>query len=314
MSARNLVLFLMFGGFIAGAYYWYQAQTQKPLQAELISIDTSLISRLQIDLPDDKNLTIQLQREEDYWIASNGLVHLRAMNQGVQQLLQNLVDVTTTDIVATDETDWPDFGLGPGQAVQIEIFEGSKVVEHFWLGQVKQATSTGDSVSFIRMHQEKEVYAVDGLETNPFYQTFEVYRPKRILNFSEGTRIDSFSYLFPDTTYSFRRQDTDWIINEAEPAISAQVDQYLKSLDNIQIETFVDDFDANSAAYSKHQALLLHFPSSEKPALIDVYLDTLRELPYVMRSTHNLSAWFGSDSSGVYKRLFWDIASFLPVE
>ena len=172
MSARNVVLFLIFGGLIYGAYTLYHAQTQKPLQADLISIDTNQISRLRIYLPEGQGPTVQLQRQEDYWIASNDLVHLRATNQAVQGLLQNLVKVTTIDIATTSEADWPTYGLSPNQSVRIQVYNNTELMEDFWLAQHKQATTIGDSVSFIRIHQEKEVYAVYGLSTDPFFSKF----------------------------------------------------------------------------------------------------------------------------------------------
>ena len=116
-----------------------------------------------------------------------------------------------------------------------------------------------------------------------------------------------------DTTFIFRQNGENWLINEEDSLESDAVNQYLASLTNTQIETFIDDFDASSTTLSKHQSLILYISDNEKPVLIDVYQDTLRELPFIMRSTHNPSTWFGSDSLGAYRQLFWNLESLLPM-
>ncbi|PHN05306.1 DUF4340 domain-containing protein [Flavilitoribacter nigricans] len=311
MSARNVVLILMFGSVIYAAYYLYRSHTIQPLQADLITIDTNRISQLRIHPRDNSQKSIQLQREEDYWIASNGQVHLRALPTPVASILGNLVKITTVDIAAKEENDWLKYGLGTGQGVRVEVYEGNELVEDFWVGNTVDDPSGADSLSFIRIHEEQEVYAVRGLSTWPFRQTFIQFRPRKLLALSSETPVDSFAFQLPDTLLSFQRSGQEWRCNGAPIPDPSLVQRFLRDLRHIESTVFVDDYDYNLPESNKFNSLVLYLPQTEQPVLVDAYLDTLRELPIILHSNQNPTTWFGSDSSGVYSRLFWPVDSLM---
>lgn len=311
MSARNVVLILMFGSLIYGAYYFYRLQTIKPLQADLITIDTSLITQLRIHPREESQKIIQLQREEDYWIASNGQVHLRALRPPVEAILKNLIKITTIDIAAKDEDDWLKYGLSRGQGTRVEVFENNEMVEDFWVGNTVPDSTGMDSLSFIRNHEEREVYVVRGLRTWPFHQSFLRFRPRELLKIPEETSIDSFAYQLPDTLFLFSKTQNNWNCNGQPVEDPAAINFFLRNLRNIESSVFIDDFDHNLPESKRSNSLTLYLSESGQPVLIDVYLDTLRENPFILHSNQNPGTWFGSDSSGVYSRLFWKVDSLL---
>lgn len=302
MSARNLVLILMFGGLIYGVYALYRSQTVQPLRADLISIDTARISQLRIHSKENGQI-IQLQREDGSWIASNGQVHLRALPLPVQRILENLVKVTTVEVAAKNEADWQAFGLTPAQSVRVEIYQNNEQVEDFWIGHAASDPAAADSLAYIRIDQEREVYAVRGMETTPFFQTFPQFRSKRIIQLPDGASIDSFLFQLPDTLYKFEQSAGNWHLNGLPVAEPTVISKFLQNLRRIESQTFVDDFDHQQPGLAKHRSLALYLSRVEEPILVEVYQDTFRDQPYILRSTQN-PTWFGSDSSGIYSRLF----------
>lgn len=312
MSLRNLVLFLLFGGLLFGAYSLYHSQTSKPLRADMIAVDTALISRLRIHPKDGQARVIELQREADEWIVSNGQLHLRALTPPVEALLRNLVQITTVDVAAHDEPSWLDYGLATGQAVRVEVYEQGRLTEDFWIGQT--STQKPDGLAYIRVHNEPEVYTVQGLETYPFFQEFPIYRSKTLLALPAEEAIDSFSFQYPDTTFTFVRQGQEWQIDGKPIADAGPIRNYLANLRNVHADIYVDDFDHNLAADKKYCSLLLYLPQSEQPILVHAYRDTLREHPFILQSSQNPGSWFGSDSSGIYSRLFWGMPALQALE
>lgn len=309
MSARNVVLILMFGSLFYGAYYLYRSHTSQPLQADLVTIDTSRISQLRIHPRNEPQKVIQLQREDDYWIASNGQVHLRALPQPVAAILKNLVKLTTIQIAAKSDHEWLKYGLGPGQGTRVEVYEGNQRVEDFWVGNTLLPADRADSLSYIRIHQEQEVYAIQELETWPFRQNFSQFRPKKILSIPADVPVDSFSYQLPDTLFTFRRTGQEWHFNGQPIPDPAPIKRFLGNLRHLESTGFVDDYDHNLPESNKFRSLLLYLSETEQPILIDAYLDTLRETPFILHSNQNPTTWFGSDSSGVFSRLFWPVDS-----
>lgn len=306
-----MVLILMFGSLFYGAYYLYRSHTVQPLQADLITIDTTRITQLRIHPPEEGQKVIQLQREENYWIASNGQVHVRSLGSPVAAILANLVRITSISIAAKHEDEWLQYGLSRGQGVRVEVFEDDELVEDFWVGNTVPDSTGTDSLSYIRNHQEQEVYVVRGLSAWPFRHSFLHFRPKNLLDIPAAQRIDSFAYQLPDTTFLFKRSADQWACNGLPIEDASHISSYLNNMHRIRSTTFVDDYDYNQPESQRANSLTLYLDQAEQPILINVYVDTLRELPYIIHSNQNPTTWFGSDSSGVYLRLFPEVDSLV---
>lgn len=314
MSFRNFVLFLMFGGLFYGMYYLYQSQASQPLHTELISVDTVLISRLRLRGPEPKQL-IELQRQEADWIASNGQVHLKALSAPVRSLLQNLLNITTIDISTTSESEWGSYGLAAEQATRVEVFKGTDNISDFYVSQ-PGSSATKDSLSYIRFQGETEVYAVRGLQTAPFYQTFAAFRPKTIVHLPPDSKIDSFSYVLADSSYTIKNTKAGWQFNGLTLEDPSWISRFLANIQHLSSDAFADDFDDNRAGVIKLPSLHLHPSQAEAPVLIEMYQDTLREKPYVFRSTQNPGTWFESDSAKLYQHFILplDSLTFKPLQ
>lgn len=291
----------MFGGLFYGMYYLYQSQASQPLHTELISVDTLEISRLRLQGPESQQL-IELQRQDGDWIASNGQVHLKALSGPVRSILQNLIKITTIDISTTSESEWSNFGLAAGQTVRVEVFKSTARTGDFYVSQPPGEAAPADSLAYIRFQGENEVYAVRGLQTAPFYQSFAAFRPKTITDLPAGSQIDSFSYVLADTTYTISRSGAGWQLNGLQLEETNWIDRFLTNIRQLSSTAFADDFDDNRAGVVRLPALHLHLSPADAPVLIEMYRDTLRDQPYVLRSTQNPGTWFGSDSAALYQR------------
>jgi hypothetical protein len=184
-------------------------------------------------------------------------------------------------------------------------------VEDFWVGHTLLPPGSLDSLSYIRIHQEQEVYAIQQLETWPFRQEFTQFRPKKVLSLPAGIPVDSFSFQLPDTLYTFTRAGKEWNFNGLPIRDPSPIQRFLRNLRHIESTGFVDDYDHNLPESNKFSSLLLYLSETDQPVLIDAYLDTLREVPFILHSNQNPTTWFGSDSSGVFNRLFWPVDSLI---
>lgn len=301
-------MILMFGGLFYGMYYLYHRQASQPLEADLIAVDTLQISRLKITSPESEQY-VELQRQEAGWIASNGQVHQNALPAPVSAVLQNLLRVTTYDIASTSESEWNKYGLGESQAVRVELFAGKEQVKDFWVGPGSVGEHPPDSLAYLRIEGEKEVYAVKGLQSAPFFEPFSTYRPKTIIQLLGGSRIDSFSYVLADTIHTISRSGNSWFLNRAAITEPTRIDRFIANLREVSSGNFADDFDDHRAGVVKLPSLHLHLSRSEAPVLIDMYLDTLREHSYLLRSTQNPGTWFETDSGRLYQQFFLPLDS-----
>lgn len=310
MNAKTSLLLIVMLVSIYGLTHYFSTREKPPLQTELIVLDTSQVSAIHLHLPQQADTHIRLQREQTGWIASNGRRHVRALQPPIDALLNTLQRVSTMDVLATRPEQWAEYGLEEEQATRVSIF----VEHHLQRDFLVNSSGSEDGLAWLRFVGEAEVYAVIDLQVALLQRPFRAYRPTTLLSVADQAKIERFEYILPDTVLAFGRRGAGWQLNDSLDLDPARVNRYLQGLRNVQGEHFADDFDDKDAADLRLHSLLLQVAGQDQPLLINVYLDSMRQLPYVLHSNQNPSAWFGADSLLVYQRLFQSTDYFLGVE
>lgn len=305
-----LVVFLVLLG-IYGLTKVFSGKKDQSFKAELIEVDTAAVTQIMINTKGPESEEITLKKEEAGWIASNGNLNVKAPPSVVSSLLGNLVLIKTKRIAANKPEKWTDFELEEGQATRVRVYNGEKVLEDFLVGRFSFNQQTRSGISFLRLTGENEVYAVDGFQSLTFGQGFDAYRNKTIVKMKPEMQVTEFSYRQPDTTLNFFLANDTWTVNGEMPLDSTKVGGYLNVLRNISGTEFADDFDELQSSNYEYKTLTIKGNNILDPFVVTCYRDTSREKPYIIHSNVNNEAYFASDSAGVYKRLFKDVADFV---
>ncbi len=271
--------------------------------ANLIELDTSRISSIMIQPREPESPEILLKREETGWIVSNSALNTRATPASVTGLLTSIQLIRTQRVAAKSPDKWRDFEVEDGMGTRIRVFEGDQKKADFMVGRFSFNPQTQSGVSYIRLEGSDEVYAIEGFQLLSIGQGLDAYRDKTLLRLNSDMQVEELSFEYPDSAFAIRRGEKGWLLNGAMALDSARVEDYINFLRNVSGSTFADDFDETTAASLPRQTIRLKGPNIDPPFVIQVYRDTTRERPFVIHSSQNPSAWFDSDSTGVYLRL-----------
>ena len=324
MNNKTLLIILVALGAIYALTQIFAQKKDRSFNTELIKIDTTAISSIVL-IPKGEEAEITLTKEPQGWIASNGTLSVKATSGSMSGILDNLALVKTKRIAAKNPEKWPEYEVEEGKATQIKVFSGTKLLEDFLVGRFTYNQPAGgfqqgqqpnfnnlSFTSFVRLTEEDEVYAVDGtLSMTLGNQKFDNFREKQLFQMPPGVEVTDISVLQPDNTpvYSLAMNSGQWMLNGTETLDSVKVANYVNDLANISGYEFADDFDDAQAENFLAKTLIVRGNNLVDPITVKCFVDTSRAKPFVIRSTQN-QAYFSSDSSGIYQRLFKPAVDF----
>ncbi len=316
MNNKVLLIILVALLAIYGLSRLLSGNKETTFKAELIKVDTATVNSITID-PRGEEASFTLRKESGRWIATRDALSVKASQNAVQSLLGNLALIKTKHIAAKSKDKWAEYQVADTSGTRIQVYDkGGNLLEDFIIGKFdfQQAPPPQQPMqfqqqqqpvitSFVRLSGENEIYAVDGMPVISMGQGFESYRNKDIIRMKREMEITSFEYRLEDTTIQFQKTPEGWATDGLQ-LDSMKVENYLNVLRNLPGSTFADDFDELSTGRYPQQQLTISGNNIEEPFLVTVYQDTTREKPFIIRSNYNPDAYFSSDSSGVYSKLF----------
>lgn len=311
MNNKLLLLALLILLGIYGLIRLYSNKKEKSFNPELIAVDSLSVSSITID-PKGPELAFSLQKENGNWMATNESLTIKANPKQVEQLLAALSMIKTKQIVAKTPDKWPAYEVEEGTGHHIMVYEKGKLKEDFLVGKMNFNQQMRSATLYIRLNGENEVYAVDALQAMSLGQGFDSYRNKTILKFSPEMEVTTFRYEWPDTTWRFEKSAAGWTLGGTTPLDSMKVEQYLNVFRNFSGTAFADDFDELKAGDYPTQTLVLEGENIPDAFHVQVYIDTSRTEPFIIRSNYNKDSYFLSDSSGIYQQLFKTPAELMP--
>lgn len=310
MNNRNLLIIFIVLLAIYGLSRLTSNKRQSSFNADLITLDTMQVNSVVIR-PKGSETEITLKREGDAWLVSNGQLSTEAVPSAVQSILGTLTEIKAKRVVAKKSEKWADYEVDEGNGTRITVYRDDQVLEDFIVGRFSFNQQARSGTSYVRINGEDEVYAIDGFLTLTFSQGFDSYRNKTILKLDAGQEITALRFQYGDSTYALQKVGDQWQIDGSQPADSAAVASYLGTLRNLSGVTFADDFDELQANNYRHCSIAITANNTMEPLTIQCYLDTTRaEQPFIIRSSQRPDAFFASDSTGVYDRIFKEIDTF----
>ena len=115
--------------------------------------------------------------------------------------------------------------------------------------------------------------------------------------------------------FDLNKVGNDWTVNNDQIPDSTAVANLVSGFSKLDGSTFADDFDPVQKAGTLENTLTIQANNQLEPVIIHCYADTTREKPFVIHSTLNKDAYFESDSTGAFAKLFTAANDlFLPKE
>lgn len=278
-------------------------EKEKSFTTELIQIDTTLITSIEIS-PPEGGAPFRLQKESSQWFVTRNGLSIKARPAAVAALISSLGSITTNDIATSRPEEWVEFGLAQGRARKISVLSQDKVLESFYVGNFSENPPPQPTTFYLRINGEEEVYTVESAQGRTLDWPYRNFRNAHLMRTNPEVNFTAFSIDFGDTLLLARKTEQGWQNQQDASLDSLAVEQYLNVFRNLSDTTFIDNFDEMAASFLPQQTILLEGDELQEPVEIRLFHDTTRlEFPIIIRSSYNPNTYFGSDSSGMYRKI-----------
>ncbi len=302
---NNKTLLIIFVALLAawGLSQMNSGKRNRSFNTDLIKIDTAAVTTINLYPKSDEQKEITLSKENGIWVATQGPVTTKANQSAVQSLLGNLNLIKTKRVAAKKPEKWKDYEVGETTGSRVKVFAGSELVEDFIVGRFSFNQQTRSGLSFVRLTQADEVYAIDGFLSMTMSQGFNSYRIKEFLKLNTAD-ITGLSLTNNDGTKTTLTVLNGQWSKEGITIDSTTMSTYLTGIQSTFGNDFVDGLEEGTLSSQLYKTLTITGNNLTEPISINCYRDINREKPYLLRSSQNKDALFESGEEGIYDKIF----------
>jgi len=266
--------------------------TQRSFKQELTSFDAEAIDKVTIQLENQPETV--LTKANGQWSASNGTLNIPAKEGSVSGLLRELANIKTKQLVSRNTEKWNEYEVDETKGRQIDIYSGGKKITGLTIGRFNFNQQTRSGISYARLSDEDDIYALDGFLSMTATKDFNSFRDGSLMKLDPAA-IEKITVSNGEqmTTLS-KTLEGQWLSNDL-PVDSTITANYISALCSLSGKKFNDDFSAATAQKIKTLSL--------GDATIEAYLNPAGG--FVLKSNKN-DAYFNSDSLGIFKKAFLD--------
>lgn len=233
-----IVVFVVLLGIVVAINLFKKEGGTRTFRKEILIADTALIDKIVLKPRVQNHEEVVLNRNASGWkLESNGNV-FSIDEQTVNSMLGELAHMVPQRVAATKEESWKKYEVTDSLSTQVMVYSAGKLLAHLYVGKFSYQQPDnpyqrqGTMFSYVRLHNEPEVYSVNGFLNMIFNKKSEQIRNKTLIkgNSRDWTRL---TYSYPgDSSFVLTRQDTKWFMNGI-PADSTTVYNYLTSIENL---------------------------------------------------------------------------------
>ncbi len=298
----------------------YVRKDERTFRNELVSFSPDDITGILFTPDPARDQQIRLQRQSDGgWKIYAGDKAYNADTSMVHGILRSLNNLKPVRVAAMNESKWKDFQVDDSTGIRVKLLKNTEEMADLMIGrfsykppegqQSAYGQGQGQMTSYVRLHKEKEVYAVDGYLRMGFQSNVNSLRDKALVR-AKREDISRVTFSTPGTlSYTLERQGTGFTINGI-PADSAESAGYLSAISRISSQDFLNDVPLEPASgYSvKIEG------NNMLPVEIVAYVaDTTHK--YILTSTINPGTLFsGYGKNKLFEKIFVPVEKFAKKE
>jgi len=291
----------------------------RTLDTELVDIDTSRITHIQLYPRSETGEEIKFERKGTKWTVSSNDITGAADQNSLNRSLSELMNLKTERLVARSENKWGEFQVSDSLSTRLVILEGKRKTLDLVIGRFDYQPPPGGNqgyqgnqqnqfsgVSYVRKYSESEVYAVEGFLGLSFNQNFNTWRDQSITNLNQA-QISRLVFDYPvDSGFIAQRSQSGWQV-AGLPADSASMAQYLSGISRKRSSSFEDGFKPTVAPDYQ----LTIEGDNMTPILIRAFSQTGGDV--ILNSSINPESYFRSSKDDLFADFFKPTANFLPL-
>ena len=302
-----IILILLAGVFLVSRYFRSKT-SEGNLKNLQVKIDTAKIDRISIYPKAENQEEIRFTRMGDLWTVQKGEIVAEAEAYAVRNIFSEILTIKPEQLVATAREKWSEFYVNDSLGTRVVMNEGKKTRLDMMIGRFNYQPAPGGyetgygqnygrGITYVRLSDENEVYAIEGFLAMTFNQDFNSWRNQVLLTLTKEN-ITRITLDYPmDSGFVLIAQDSLWLIDGMFPD-SAKMAQYLNSLSRKSGSEFADDF---SVVTAPDYQLTIE-GNNMQAVTVKAYLRPPNE--YILNSSLNPKSFFVSGKEGLFRDLF----------
>lgn len=280
---------------------------ERSFDPEIIAIDTSLVDRIEIKPANGAPFTLKKISAAGWSLEVNGKVY-ESTTASVQSLLGNLTSIKADRIVSKNPAKFADYNVNDSLGTFISLYDEAKSLGGLVVGRFSFNQATRNGISYLKPIDKGEVYSVDGFLSMSLSQDHNNYRNKELLALDKEA-LTKINLSLDGGGVAFAKGASSWTANDLA-VDSAAMATYLSTLNNVTGANFLED--PSSELGLQVGQVVFEGNNMLQPVQVSAYVARDTSQDFVLHSSLNDEAYFYSDSSGIYNRIFgklMDLAS-----
>ncbi|MFC2100243.1 DUF4340 domain-containing protein [Bacteroidota bacterium] len=278
---------------------------ERTFKSEFFELDTALITSFEfypLSQPDKK---ISFNKTVNTWELSEKEKKFTPDPAGVRSIIQSLATLKPERVVATETSKWLEYQVDDSTGIQLTVKQGEQIMASLIIGKFSFQQNSRKTTSYVRLQDDNNVYAVDGMLRMVFSPDINNYRNRMLAKLNIGD-ISSLTFNYPgDSSFIIKKQDAFWFVNESQ-ADSTEVQNYLNQIAFLSSGDFIDE--ANQYLSAPIYSLVVQ-GNNMNPLEIRAYeADSINK--YFITSSFNRDAIFSGGKSNLYSNIFVPLSKF----
>ncbi|MCD4745783.1 MAG: DUF4340 domain-containing protein [Bacteroidales bacterium] len=280
---------------------------ERTFKSELVTIDTADITSIIIQPKIGGGDEIKLTRTGYDWKLESGDKIYDPDKNAANNILSELIKIKPERVAATDDSKWKQYEVTDSTGTRVLLKKKNKVVADLYVGKFSYAQAKnaqpnqrqqGKMTTYVRLADEKEVYAVEGFLKMTIQSDVNAYRNNTLININKND-LTKLEFTYPDKSFTLMKLDNKWVINGVL-ADSAKTAKYFNSLARVISSNFIDDVNPTS---SLPEYSLEIEGNNFAPIEIKAFpADTTNK--YIITSSINQGAKFSGAKSNLFEKIF----------
>jgi hypothetical protein len=287
----------------------YSGSNERTFRDKVLSLDAAGVTQIIINDPKSQQGSVDLMKSGDKWMVKVGNREFNADTNVVKNILKQLGDMPTKRFAGKGSDAWIKYEVTDTSGTLVTLKSGGKTVAELVVGkfsynipkdqqQMPNRQQRGEMTSYVRLSDEKEVYAVDGYLKATFTGKTESYRNRTLagVNPSDITRITLNE---PGSRKVYENPDGKWTLNSL-PADSATVARYRSAIARLSSAKFYDQ--EVVPAMASHSLMIEG--NNFTPVEIQAFPVADTNVNYVITSSANPESYFNGKEGGLFRKIW----------
>ncbi|MFA5817073.1 MAG: DUF4340 domain-containing protein [Bacteroidales bacterium] len=298
---NNRVLLIVFAVLLvaAGANELIKSlKGERTFRKDIIEFQANDIKKISIFPKNSGNRNVDVFLEDTVWKLKFDGKMFAADQEMIKGIVDELANMTPERLVANKRELWKDYDITDSLGVKVVIYGQKNGKTEITLGRFSYNQATRKPSTYVRVNNEKDVYAVEGYLSMTFNREINSLRDKNIFRVNQND-LTQIIFNYPaDSSFTLTKQDNRWSLNGV-PVDSTRMAGYLTTVSYLTGADFRDDFIPASVTAESYKITLNGL--NMKPVEIKAYRDAIGT---VINSSENSTSYFSGDKAELFLRVF----------